>query len=241
MFNFLALIGWAYDDKTEILTREQVIGAFDLPGIKKSPGAFSYDKLDWMNGVYIRLLDPDDLARRLLPFIHKAGREAGRSAMAEATFDQVRRLVPLIQVRIQTLAEAPKPVDFFFVEPPVPAVEDLIPHKMTVEETARALRAARETLATLRAEPFGAEPLRGSPQGEALPAFDHATIEEALRGLADRLGLKAGQLFTPIRVAVTGRTVAPPLFETLACLGRERALARIERAERELVGTQGNS
>jgi glutamyl-tRNA synthetase len=221
MFNFLALIGWAYDDKTEILTREQIVKSFDLPGIKKSPGAFSYDKLDWMNGVYIRMLDPDDLACRLLPFLHKTGREAGWPAMGAATFDQVRPLVPLIQERIQTLAEAPKHADFFFVDPPVPAVEDMIPKKMTLEETARGLRAARETLATL-------------------PAFDQATIEEALRGLADRLGMKAGQLFTPIRVAVTGRTVAPPLFETLACLGRETALARIERVERELVGPQAN-
>jgi glutamyl-tRNA synthetase len=222
MFNFLTLIGWAYDEKTEILTREQIIGAFDLPGIKKSPGAFSYDKLDWMNGVYIRMLDPDDLARRLLPFVHQAGREAGWFAMADATFDQVHPLVPLIQERIQTLAEAPGRIDFFFVEPPVPAVEDLVPQKMTAEETARALRAARETLATL-------------------PVFDHATIEAALRGLADRLGMKAGPLFTPIRLAVTGRKVAPPLFETLACLGREKALARVERAERELLGTHRNS
>ncbi len=217
IINWLALMGWSpgLGDR-EIYSRQELIELFSLEGIHPSPAALNYDKAEWLNGVYIRHLDPDDLAHRLLPFIRIAGQESGVAALAEATFEQVRPLVPLVQERIKTLAEAPEHIDFFFIEPPTPSLEELVPKKMTAAETARALGAARETLA-------------------ALPAFDHATIEEALRSLADRLGLKAGQLFTPIRVAVTGRTVAPPLFETLACLGREKALARIERAERELL------
>lgn len=221
LVNWLALMGWSpgFGDR-ELFSREELIDLFSLEGIHAAPAALNYDKAEWLNGVYIRQLNPDDLARQLLPFIHAAGREVGQAAMAEATFDQVRPLVPLIQERIKTLAEAPEWIDFFFVEPPVPPVEELVPKKMTAGETARALSATRETLA-------------------ALPTFDHTTIEAALRTLAERLGLKTGQLFTPIRVAVTGKSVAPPLFETLACLGREKALARIKRAEALLTSRSG--
>jgi glutamyl-tRNA synthetase len=203
VFNFLALIGWAYDEKTEILTREQMIEAFDLSGIKKSPGAFSYEKLDWMNGVYIRMLDPDDLAQRLMPFFLEAG--------FDADLPTIRRLVPLIQERLKTLAEAPELVDFLFVQEIDFDLADLIPKKATAEETARLLTAAHNRLVTL--EPF-----------------EDAALETSLRGLADELGVKAGTLFSPIRVAVTGKTVAPPLFGTLALLGRERAVQRMDRA-----------
>jgi len=217
LINWLALMGWSpgFSDR-EIFSRQEMVELFSLEGIHPSPAALNYDKAEWLNGVYIRQLDHDDLARRVWPFIRAAGLETGEAALAEATLEQVRPLIPLIRERIKTLADAPETIDFFFVEPQLPPVEALVPKTMTVMETARALHAAGEVLA-------------------ALPVFDHDTLEAALRGLAERLEIKAGQLFIPIRVAVTGRTAAPPLFETLACLGQEKVVRRIRRAEARLT------
>jgi glutamyl-tRNA synthetase len=156
-----------------------------------------------MNGVYIRQLSQDDLADRLMPVLTSAG--------LSADLPTVRRLVPLVQERLKTLNDVVALVDFFFTDEVQPDPADLIPRKMTAAEALASLKAARSALA-------------------ALPDFDEGTIEAALRGLADELGLKAGSLFTPIRVAVTGKRVAPPLFGTLSVLGRDRTLARIDQA-----------
>ena len=203
MVNFLARVGWAYDDKTEFFTRQELIEKFSLEGVSKSPAAFSYDKLEWMNGVYIRMLPPDDLAQRLMPFLKRAGLAADLPTM--------RRLVPLIQERLKKLSEVVEWVDFVFVDQLNYDPSLLVGKKMTAEESLVALRKARETLA-------------------ALPDFEEETLEKALRALVEELGLKAGQLFGIIRVAVTGKKVAPPLFGTLSVLGRERALKRIDQA-----------
>ncbi len=210
LINYLALLGWSYDDRTELYTREELIRYFDLDRVNPSPAAFSYDKLEWMNGVYIRQLPPDDLAERVLPFLRRAG--------FDADLPTVHRLVPLFQERIKTLADAAGVVDFVFLDEVKPDPVDLVPKKLTPEETAKALSAARDLLAQL-------------------PSFDEETIEAALRGLADELGVKTGALFAPIRVAVTGRKAAPPLFSSLAAVGRERALRRLDRTL-EMLGQE---
>jgi glutamyl-tRNA synthetase len=209
MVNFLARVGWAYDDKTEFFTRQELIEKFSLEGVNKSPAAFSYDKLEWMDGVYIRQLGTDDLAERLLPFLTGAGLPADRAT--------VRRIVPLVQERLKKLAEVVEWTDFFFTAELNYAPQLLVAKKMTAEESLAALRKARETLA-------------------ALPDFEEKTLEQTLRALVEELGLKAGQLFGIIRVAVTGKKVAPPLFGTLSILGRERALERLDHAEEVLEG-----
>ena len=199
MVNFLARVGWSYDDKTEFFTRQELVEKFDLEGVNKSPAAFSYDKLDWMNGTYIRQLELDDLAERLLPFLTGAD---------PAT---VRRIVPLVQERLKKLAEAVEWTDFFFTVELDYDPQLLIGKKMTAEESLAALARARETMASL-------------------PDFDEETLEPALRALAEEMDLKAGQLFGLIRAAVTGKKVAPPLFGTLAVLGREKVLQRLDKA-----------
>jgi len=196
-------VGWAYDDKTEFFTRQELIEKFSLEGVSKSPAAFSYDKLEWMNGVYIRMLPPDELARQLMPFLERAG--------LTADLPTVRRLVPLIQERLKKLSEVVEWVDFVFVDQLNYDPALLVGKKMTAEESLAALRKARETLA-------------------ALPDFEEETLEKALRALVKELGLKAGQLFGILRGAVTGKKVAPPLFGTLSILGQERALKRIDQA-----------
>jgi glutamyl-tRNA synthetase len=209
MVNFLALVGWAYDDKTEFFTRQELIEKFSLEGVNKSPAAFSYDKLEWMNGVYIRQLGLDDLAERLMPFLTEAGLPADLST--------VRRIVPLVQERLKKLTDAAEWVDFFFADQISYDPSLLVGKKMTAAESLVALRTARETLA-------------------ALPDFEGETLERALRALAGELGLKAGQLFGIIRVAATGKKVAPPLFGTLSVLGREQVLERLGDAEEALEG-----
>ena len=203
MVNFLARVGWAYDDKTEFFTRQELIEKFDLEGVNKSPAAFSYDKLDWMNDTYIRQLELDDLAQRLLPFLTGAG--------LPADLDTMRRIAPLVQERLKKLAEAVEWTDFFFTAELDYDPQLLIGKKMTAEESLAALARARETLADL-------------------PAFDEGTLEPALRTLAEEMSLKASSLFGVIRVAVTGKKVAPPLFGTLAILGREKVLQRLDEA-----------
>jgi len=214
MVNFLALVGWAYDDKTEFFTRQELIEKFGLEGVSKSPAAFSYDKLEWMNGVYIRQLTQDALYERLIPYL-ASGLDMEERELRERK--ETREIVPLIQERLKKLTDAVKLVDFFFVDRISCDPSLLVGKKMTAAESLAALRKARETLA-------------------ALPDFEEETLEEALRALVDKLGLKARQLFGIIRVAATGKRVAPPLFGTLNVLGRERVLERLGDAEEALEG-----
>jgi glutamyl-tRNA synthetase len=204
MFNFLSLVGWSYDGHTELMTREEIIERFSIKSVNPAPAAFNYDKLDYMNGVYIRGLNVDDLARRMMPFLERAG--------FDADLETVKRIIPLVQERMKRLDEAPDVVDFFFVEelPPYdPAL--LIPKKMDASGALMLLGQARSIL-------------------EEVSPFTHDALETALRGLSETLGVKTGQLFFPIRVAVCGRPVAPPLFGTLEILGRERVLERVDQA-----------
>ena len=204
MFNFLALVGWSYDGHTELMTRQEIIERFSIEHINPAAAVFDYEKLDYFNGVYIRQLDVDDLTERLLPFMERAGLPAERATL--------RRIVPLIRERMERLDQAPGLIDFFFVEQ-LPDYDPalLIPQKLDAATTRRLLEEARQVLA------------------EVTP-FTHDSLERALRARAEALGVKAGQFFGPIRVAVCGRNVAPPLFGTLEVLGRERVLSRIAQA-----------
>ena len=202
MVNYLARVGWSYDDKTEIFGRKELVRYFDLSGVNSSPARFSYERLEWMNGYYIRRLDADDLAERLVPFMVEEG--------FGVTAAEMRPIVPLIQERLKTLSEVAEKTSFFFKEKLEYDASLLIGKNMTTAESLAALRRAREALA-------------------AQPDFRTETTESPMRALADNLGLKAGQLFGIIRVAITGSKVSPPLFETMAVLGQARTLARIDR------------
>ncbi len=206
MFNFLSLIGWSLDDKTELMTRQELIDFFSLERIGKMAAVFNRDKLDWMNGVYIRGLNVDELTERVLPFLEKG---LPKEVKRPLDTDYVRQMMPLIRERINTLAEAAIYADFFFIDTPEYEAAMLIGKKMTEESTLAALKAAEEKLSSLE-------------------SFSHDLLEDTLRRLAGDLGLKAGQLFGALRSAVTGRTASPPLFETMAVLGKERCLKRIK-------------
>ncbi len=216
LFNYLALLGWApgEGDEQEIFTREELIERFDLRRVKLSPAVFSYEKLDWMNGVYIRNLSDEALLERLIPFWQEAGLIP--SPVPAEELERLMILVPLVKERIKRLRDVVPLTDFIFTEIEPPAPEKLIGKKMTARQSLEALRAAHELL-------------------KNLVPFDAATMEPRMRQLAKDLGLKAGQLFTIIRVAISNKKVAPPLFGTMEALGRQKTLQRLAQAEEILA------
>ena len=214
MINFMALMGWSLDDKTEIISREDLIKNFSLERVSKTAAIFNYEKLRWMNGVYIRRLSVDDLTGRILPFMEK---DLPPEVLRPLDIKYVRQIVPLIRERISTLKEAATYADFFFLDELDFDSAMLIGKKMTAETTLTALKAAEEKLSSLE-------------------SFRQDLLEDTLRRLSDDLGIKTGQLFNPLRVATTAHEAAPPLFETMAVLGKERCLKRIKAALAKLAG-----
>jgi len=211
MMNFLALLGWALDDHTELFTREELISHFSIERISKTSAIFNLDKLRWMNGVYIRKLSTDELTDLLMPFLD---RDLPLSVKRPLSREYVKQVAPLIQERLTALGEAVALYDFFFVDKLAYNVDLLLGKRLTREDAARGLEAALERLQAL--------------------TFDAPSLEGMLRPLATELGFKTGDFFGLLRVAVTGRTAAPPLFQTMASLGKERCLKRIEAALHEL-------
>jgi glutamyl-tRNA synthetase len=208
MFNFLALIGWSLDDKTEIIPRQELVDSFSLERIGKTGAIFNREKLDWMNGVYIRALKPEEFFEAAQPYL-MTDVITGEAFIEDE--DYVRKVLPLVQERAKTLLEVVELTRFFFVNELEYDAQMLIGKKMDAPSTISALKAAQAKL-------------------EALKAFDAGSLEVVLRPLAPELGLKTGQLFGVLRVAVTGQTAAPPLFETMAVLGKERSMKRIAAA-----------
>src|ERR1039458_7622849 len=197
------------------MTRKELISAFSLEGINranavinfKEPAATPEETFDpkaiWLNAEHIRGLSIDDLSARLLPVVH--------AAEFPITPEKMHAITPLIRERIKLLRDVLTAADFFFLDqlPPYDPAE-LIPQKGDDAMALKVLTRAREALAQTE--------------------FKHDPLDQTLRAAAQEMGVKAGQMFQPIRVAVCGRKNAPPLFETLEVLGRETTLARIERA-----------
>jgi glutamyl-tRNA synthetase len=213
--NFLCLLGWSPKNDREQLSLAELQELFTLEGINranavinfKEPAATPEETFDpkavWLNAEHIRSLSVEDLSGRLLPIVREAG-----FAVDPA---QMLRITPLIRERIKLLRDVLITADFFFVEqlPPYDPAE-LVPQKGDSAMAKRVLEKAREVLANTE--------------------FKHDPLDQALRGTAQELGIKAGQMFQPIRVAVCGRKNAPPLFETLEVLGRKKTIARIGEA-----------
>jgi glutamyl-tRNA synthetase len=212
--NFLALLGWSPKDDRDYMTLPELIEAFSFDGINKSNAVVNFtddDPFDpkavWLNAVHLRALPVETLARLLLPYVHEAGFETDER--------QMLRIAPLIRERIKTLRDVVSVGDFFFLKKLRPYdASELIPEKQDATRTLEVLRRARQVLETT--------------------PFEHDALESALRTTAKEMGLKAGQMFQPIRVAVCGRKTAPPLFGTLEVLGRDVSLERIDEAIRKL-------
>jgi glutamyl-tRNA synthetase len=209
MVNFLAMLGWSLDDATDVISREDLIMNFSLERILSSPAVFNRDKLDWLNGVYIRKLTPETLANEILPLL-----ELGLPDEVSRPIDlqYLRRIVPLEQERLKWLKEAEDLMSFFFVERLVFRPEELIPKGFDRSAVAPML-------------------LRCSAILSSVEKWEAPELESKFRDLAIELGVKTGDLFGVVRVAITGRKAAPPLFDTMAVLGLDRCTARLQAAE----------
>jgi len=216
--NFLCLLGWSPKNDREFLSVDEIRDLFTLEGVNRSNAVVNFTEEDpfdqkavWLNAEHLRALPVEELARELQPFFAQAG--------FNASPEKVLAVTPLIRERIKLLKDAVGAADFFFVDELSPYdPSELIPPKGGDAAMARkVLEKAQEVLAAT--------------------AFDHDSLDAALRGAAASLGLKAGPMFQPIRVAVCGRKNAPPLFETLVVLGREVCLKRIRQAIELLAST----
>jgi len=205
--NFLALLGWSLDDKTELLSQQEIINHFSLDRVSKTAAVFNKDKLEWMNGVYIRALPVEEFASRAIPFIEQ---NLPSEIKRPLNIDYIHRIMPLIQDRAKTLAEIPQLIDFFFIED-LQYDGTLLLNKVEITKATQALQAAMDKLAVLA-------------------NWTTDSLEEILRPLSSHLELKTGVFFGILRVAVTGRTAAPPLFQTMEVLGKDRCFARLKKA-----------
>jgi glutamyl-tRNA synthetase len=200
MVNYLALLGWAKDDHTTFLSREELIDAFELSHVSHNPAVFDTQKLEWMNNHSIQSLDDDDLAARCVPFLSEAGLSVDPDLLARA--------MPIVRERMKTLAEAPVLLRFLFTD-------DVAPNDKAADLIAKApagyLKDAADRL-------------------DALERWETEEIQSVLDGLASEAGLSRTKGWQPIRAAVTGSNVSPPLPESLALLGRERTVARLRAA-----------
>jgi len=211
LVNYLALLGWSTGTEEEILSLDELVERFDIAEVHKGGAVFDRERLEWLNGQWIRRLEPDDLIDRLRPFV-EAELAAGRIERMPAD-DELRALLPVIQERLPTLGAVGDLVGFLWVGQVDVDPSTLVPKRWDAATTRAGLTAARDTIEAV---------------GDV--SFEADELEPPLRALADERGWKAGDLFMAIRVAVTGRTATPPLFDTLVALGRERVLARIDRA-----------
>ena len=191
LVNYLALLGWSYDDHTEIMSRDELVERFTLDRVGTSAATFDYRKLEWLNGMYLRALSPDEYADRLVAYLREQGYEWDE--------ELIRKAAPLVQEKIATLGEFPAFAGFLFarVEPDREKLGD-----------GPMLPAAAERLADVE-------------------TFEAERIEAALREVAEGLGLKPREAFQPIRLALTGSSVSPGLFESLELLGKDESLARL--------------
>ena len=197
LMNYLALLGWAKDDHTTFLGRDELIEAFDLAHVSHNPAVFDTQKLEWMNNHYIQSLDEDDLAARCVPFLTSEGLSVDPAL--------IRQAMPLVRERMKTLSEAPALLRFLFTD-------DVVPNDKAADLIAKApegyLKKVAEAL-------------------DALETWEIDHIQAALDRLAAETGLSRTKGWQPIRAAVTGSNVSPPLPESLALLGKERTVSRL--------------
>jgi glutamyl-tRNA synthetase len=208
--NFLARIGWSHGDQ-EVFSKEELVELFRLEDLGKSPGVWNPDKLLWTNGHYIRESSVEELAELALPFY----KEKGYGLELDK---RLKRIIELHQERVDTIADYPEKTRYYFVDEV--EVEEKARKKFLNPKNAEVLEKALETLS-------------------ALDSFDESSLEAAFKKLMEETGLKLGKIAQPVRVAVTGTSATPGLFEVLAVLGKNKTVTRIERAIEECARESG--
>ncbi len=202
VLNWCALMGWGVAED-DVMSLDQMIERFSIDSLTPSPAAVNFQKLDHFNGTHIRLFSTEDLAARIKPYFVRAG-----LPVDDATLLQI---VPLIRERLVTLDDSLDFATFFFKEEVTPVPEELIAKGLDAKRSAEIARKSHQILS-------------------ALPSLSHAEAEPPMRAYVEESGLSPNQVFGILRVATTGQKVSPPLFESMEIIGREKVLARIEKA-----------
>ncbi|MBE6350396.1 MAG: glutamate--tRNA ligase [Spirochaetaceae bacterium] len=240
LINYVAMLGCSYEEGRDIFALADFEKLFKLEKLNKSPAVFDYKKLEWFNGQYMRLYSDEELYEAVLPFITGTGdaalpinaseqfpapkvgpsisgvslNEKGEPCAEGMTSDEVKaklmELMPLIKERLHYLTDAAEMVRFLFVEPAVPAVETIIPKKLDQAKTKEVLESARDFV-------------------KAIPELGHDGADALARELAEKLGVKLGDFMMPLRMAVTGSRISPPLVGSIEILGIEKSLERLEK------------
>jgi glutamyl-tRNA synthetase len=216
VFNFLGLLGWSLDDHTEIISREDFVKHFDLARIQKSPGIFNIEKLNWMNAEYMRSMSVELLAERLVEWLEKPEAQGGLPGSVPRPLDSAYtlRIVPYVRERVKLLNEARDMMAFFYLPAGVDPDPSLLLGKAFVNDRQRAGLLLSEALVL----------------AEHVDDWTHETLEREYMALQERLEASRRDFFGLIRVAITGRTVSPPLFESMELVGRERSVLRLREA-----------
>jgi glutamyl-tRNA synthetase len=210
LLNYLALLGWSIADDRDVFSVSELVEAFEITKVSANPARFDVKKAEAINGTHVRALAADDFVAQVIPYLAEAGVLPGQPS--EEQLAALRVIAPLVQERITVLGDAAGMLRFLFTDEETFAPEEDSAAKALGPDAEPVLRAAIETL-------------------EALPSWETAAIEQALKdALVEGLGLKPRKAFAPVRVAVTGRTVSPPLYESMELLGRDRSLGRLRRA-----------
>jgi len=212
VINCIAMVGWSYDDQRELFSLQELEQLFDIQKLSRSPGVFDYQKLEWFNGTYIRAKSRSELARLIAPFMKQAGLPADDLGMLEG-------VAGLVQERVKRLSEVPDMVRYLFEDRRDYAREDLIPKKSNATATADMLEAMNPFVV------FATE-----------SSTDPAAFDARARELAEMRGVKLGDLLMPLRVAITGSKVSPPLYDSIRLMGRDRAIASVAAAIGKLRG-----
>jgi glutamyl-tRNA synthetase len=213
--NHLALLGWSSGSDDELFSLPELVERFDLGRVQPSGAIFDRDRLDWLNGQWIRRLPADELVERALPFLVAAvaaEEERGRVTRMP-TADDLATLLPMVKERLPRLDAIGPLLDFVFVDELRLDPGDLVPRRWDVATTIAALEAVRTIVASA---------------GDV--SFEADELEPPLRRLAEERGWKVGDLFMCIRVSITGRTASPPLFDTMIAIGPDRTVARLQAA-----------
>ncbi|HET6166954.1 MAG TPA: glutamate--tRNA ligase [Marmoricola sp.] len=206
LLNYLALLGWAIGPDRDVFSLEEMVAAFDIKDVNPNPARFDLKKAEAINASHMRLLSIDDMTDRVLPFLKRAG--VVGDPVSDSDARMLELAMPLVAERINKLTEAVEMLGFLFVDEVVHDQDDVA--KVLDDDGRKVAAAARDALA-------------------GVTTWSTAAIEEALRAkLVDELGIKPRNAFGPVRVAITGRRVSPPLFESLELLGRDASLARLD-------------
>ena len=211
ILNFLALLGWSPGDNSEIMSKNEIINKFSIDRILSHPAVFDPEKLEWMNGSYIRNLDDKELSNKILSEVNKSKEDGGLlsdEVSIKMIKDKIVQLTPLVRERLKKISDSSQLLEYFFYDKLEIKKESLIPKKIEPNQIIEGLSSSVDLI-------------------ESFKNFEPIALEEEFRKLAEKLGLKAGQLFFPIRISLTGRKESPPLFDTMCAIGKENSIKRL--------------